>query len=47
MRAKKNTLPSTSEQIEEAFIENYVDDTDIADFNLNRNTAIAAKKIRD
>ena len=47
MRAKQNTLPFTLEQIEEAFTDNYVDDTDIADVNLNRNTAIAAKKIRD
>lgn len=44
MRAKQNTLPFTLEQIEEAFTDNYVDDTDIADVNLNRNTAIAAKK---
>ena len=39
MRAKNNSLPFDLDEIE-----NYVDDIDIADVNLNRNAAIAAKK---
>ena len=44
MRAKNNSLPFDLDEIEQVEIENYVDDIDIADVNLNRNAAIAAKK---
>ena len=44
MRAKNNSL---SFEIEQVYTENYVNDTDIADINLNRNPAIAAKKISE
>ena len=47
MRAKNNSLPFSLDEIEQAQTENYVDDVDIADVNLNRNGAIAAKKISD
>ena len=45
MRAKNNSIPFDLDEIDQAYTENYVDDTDIADVNLNRNAAIAAKKI--
>ena len=44
MRAKNNSLSFDLDEIEQVEIENYVDDIDIADVNLNRNAAIAAKK---
>ena len=44
MRIKNNSLPYDLDEIEQAYTENYADDTDIADVNLNRNTAIGAKK---
>lgn len=47
MRAKNNSFPFDLDEIEQAYTENYVDDTDIADVNLKRNAAIAAKKISD
>ena len=45
MRIKNNSLPYDLDEIEQAYTENYSDDIDIADVNLNRNTAIGAKKI--
>ena len=47
MRAKNSSLPFDLDEIEQAYTENYVDNTDIVDVNLNRNAAIAAKKISD
>lgn len=47
MRAKKNSLPFSLEEIEEAYTENYNDNTNLTDVNLNKNAAIAAKKISD
>ena len=47
MRAKSNSLPFDLDDIEQAEIENYVDDVDAADVNLNWNAAITAKKISD
>lgn len=44
MRAKNIYLPFDLDEIEQEYTENYVDNTDIADVNLKRNTAIAAKK---
>lgn len=44
MRAKNIYLPFDLDEIEQAYTENYVDNTDIADANLKRNTAIAAKE---
>ena len=45
IRAKNNSLSFSLDEIEQAQTENYVDDVDIPDVNLNRNAAIAAKKI--
>lgn len=45
MRATNNSIPFDLDEIDQAYTENYVDDTDIADVNLNRYAAIAAKKI--
>ena len=45
MIIKNNSLPYDLDEIEQAYTENYADDIDIADVNLNRNTAIGAKKI--
>ena len=47
MRAKNFSLPFSLEEIEEAETENYNNDTDLADFNLNINAAMATKKISD
>ena len=47
MRAKNNSIPFDLDEIDQAYTENYVDDTDIADVNLKRNAAIAAKKNSD
>lgn len=44
MRAKRTNFPFSLEEIEEDYTENYNDNTDMADVNLNKNTAIAAKK---
>ena len=44
VRAKRTNFPFSLEEIEEAYPENYNDNTDMADVNLNKNTAIAAKK---
>ena len=47
MRAKNNSLPFDLNEIEQAYTENYVNDIDVANVNLNRNAAIAAKKISE
>ena len=47
MRAKNKSLSFDLDEIEQAEIENYVDDIDIAYVSLNRNAAITAKKISD
>ena len=47
MEAKKNNLPFKLVEIEQAETINYVDDIDINDVKLNKNAAIAAKKILD
>ena len=47
MRAKNNSIPFDLDEIQQSYTENYVDDTDIADVNLKRNAAIAAKKNSD
>ena len=45
MTAKYMSLPFDLDEIEQAFTENCVNDTDLASVNLNKIRAIAAKKI--
>ena len=47
MRARNMSLPFDLEEIEQAYSKNYVDNTDLASVNLNKNRAIAAKKISE
>ena len=47
MRAKNNSFSFDLDEIEQVYTKNYVNDTDIADIILNRNDAIAAKKISE
>lgn len=45
MRAKRNTIPLDTDEIEQADTVNYVDDVSIDDVKQNKNAIIAAKKI--
>ena len=47
MMAKNRPLPFDLHEIEQGDTIDYVDDTNVADINLNRNAAIAAKKITE
>ena len=47
MMAKNRPLPFDLHEIEQGDTIDYVDDTNVADINLNRNAAIAAKKISE
>ena len=47
MMAKNRPLPFDLDEIEKGVTIDYVDDTNVADVNVNRNAAIAAKKIRE
>lgn len=47
MRAKNNSFSFDLDEIEQVYTKNYVNDTDIADIILNRNAAIAPKKISE
>ena len=47
MRARNMSLPFDLEEIEQAYSKSYVDDTDLASVNLNKNSAIAAKRISE
>ena len=47
MRAKNRSLPFDLGEIEQEDNINYVDDTSVADVNLNRNAAMAAKKVSE